>query len=93
MATNPAGGKSKVQLDPFLPEKEEDLVLRQRLLNDIHASFKGVVLDARGEKLKIGEDRAFSGEVFTGREGPGRIVLLSCHSTLPGVILVTSDGG
>ena len=31
MATNPAGGKSKVQLDPFLPEKEEDLVLRQRL--------------------------------------------------------------
>lgn len=61
-------GKSKVQLDPFLPEKEEDLALRQRLLNDIHRSFKAVVVDARGDKLKIEEDRAFSGEVFTGRE-------------------------
>ena len=50
------------------PGKEEDLALRQRLLNDIHRSFKEVVLDARGAKLKIAEDRAFSGEVFTGRE-------------------------
>ena len=61
-------GKSKVQLDPFLPEKDEDLALRRRLLNDIHDSFKGVVMHARGDKLKIPEDRAFSGEVFTGRE-------------------------
>lgn len=61
-------GKSKVQLDPFLPQKEEDLAMRQRLLNDIHQSFKGVVMDARGNKLTIAEERAFSGEVFTGRE-------------------------
>ena len=63
-----ASGDSKVQLDPFLPEKEEDLAARRRILEDIHASFRGVVLDARGEKLRLNHERAFSGEVFTGKE-------------------------
>ena len=61
-------GKSKVQLDPFLPEKEEDLAMRQRILNDIHESFKAIVATSRGDKLKLTDDRTFSGEVFTGRE-------------------------
>ena len=63
-----ASGRSKVQLDPFLPEKEEDLAARRRILENIHASFRDVVLDARGEKLTLNHERAFSGEVFTGRE-------------------------
>lgn len=63
-----ASGHSKVQLDPFLPEKPEDLAARRRMLEDIHRSFRDVVSAARGAKLTLAPERAFSGEVFTGRE-------------------------
>ena len=60
-------GKKKGFLDPFLPEKEEDVVRLKELQGDIHDSFKSLVCDRRQGKLKGEEDSLFSGEFWTGR--------------------------
>ncbi|KGM48237.1 S49 family peptidase [Pseudooceanicola atlanticus] len=56
-------GKSKSMLDPFRPEKEEDVARLEGLLEDIHAAFIDHVKDRRGKKLPADED-LFTGEVW-----------------------------
>ena len=56
-------GKSKSMLDPFQPEKEEDVTRLKALLEDIHAAFTDHVKARRGEKLKS-EDSLFTGEFW-----------------------------
>jgi serine protease SohB len=57
-------GERKVMLDPFLPEKPEDVERIHALQTDIHAHFIELVKSRRGAKLK-GEDEAlFSGEFW-----------------------------
>lgn len=60
-------GERKAVLDPFLPEKPEDVELVRRLQGDIHDSFKAQVRDRRGEKLASDEETLFSGEFWTGK--------------------------
>lgn len=60
-------GDKKGFLDPFLPEKDEDLARLKELQGDIHGSFKALVRDRRQGKLKGDEDSLFSGEFWTGR--------------------------
>jgi signal peptide peptidase SppA len=60
-------GEKKGFLDPFLPEKDEDLARLKELQGDIHGSFKALVRDRRQGKLKGDEDSLFSGEFWTGR--------------------------
>lgn len=55
-------GTAKSQLDPFKPEKPEDVARLKQILSDIHDAFIGVVKDRRGEKIS-GQDT----EVFSGR--------------------------
>ena len=64
-------GENKSLLDPFLPEREEDVARLQTLQQDLHDSFKELVRERRRGKLKGEEALLFSGEVFTGRRALG----------------------
>jgi signal peptide peptidase SppA len=58
-------GKNKVILDPFLPEKSEDVTRLQDLQADVHETFKQAVRDSRGARLKESDD-LFSGAFWSG---------------------------
>lgn len=60
-------GEHKSMLDPFRPEKSEDVARLDRVLGDIHDSFKAAVRERRGAKLKAPEAELFTGEIWTGR--------------------------
>ena len=62
-------GEAKARLDPFLPEKPEDVVWLRGLQDQLHGLFREWVVARRGDRL----DRAaaqgaelFDGEVWTG---------------------------
>ncbi|PRX33891.1 serine protease SohB [Meinhardsimonia xiamenensis] len=59
-------GKSKARLDPFLPEKPEDVARLRELQDSIHAAFIEQVKSRRGSRLSD-DPRLFEGEVWTGR--------------------------
>jgi signal peptide peptidase SppA len=58
-------GKNKLLLDPFLPEKSEDVERLRELQTDIHEVFKQAVRDSRGPRLKE-TDEIFSGAFWSG---------------------------
>lgn len=58
-------GESKNILDPFKPEKEEDVARLQALQKDVHEVFKGVVKERRASRLKGNEDELFSGAFWS----------------------------
>ncbi len=60
-------GESKSMLDPFQPEKEEDVARLKVHLEDIHQAFIAHVKARRGEKLAR-DERLFTGEIFLGRK-------------------------
>lgn len=60
-------GDNKSLLDPFLPEDPSDVDRLKTLQQDLHESFKELVRQRRGGKLKGEETQLFSGEVFTGK--------------------------
>jgi len=60
-------GTSKSQLDPFQPEKPEDVERLKGLLDGIHETFKAHIRTRRGDKLA---DRdLFTGEIWVGQKG------------------------
>lgn len=59
-------GESKAMLDPFQPEKEDDVKRLVALQKDVHENFKKLVRDARGERLKADDPAIFSGEFWAG---------------------------
>ena len=58
-------GKSKSLLDPFQPEKEEDVARLRVILDDMHTGFIDWVRQRRGSKLATGTD-LFTGDVWLG---------------------------
>jgi protease-4 len=58
-------GEHKGTLDPFSPEKPEDVEHMNVLLEEVHTQFIDAVKAGRGERLKITEDM-FSGLFWTG---------------------------
>ena len=62
-------GDRKAMLDPFRPEKAEDVDRLHRLQADIHEDFKAWVRERRAGKLKGDDATLFSGEFWTGRRG------------------------
>jgi len=59
-------GDNKSILDPFVREREEDVEHLKKLQLEIHETFKSLVREARGDRLK-GEDKdMFSGLFWTG---------------------------
>ena len=58
-------GERKVMLDPFLPEKPEDLKRIKAIQKDMHEHFIALVKERRASKLKGSEKTLFSGEFWT----------------------------
>jgi signal peptide peptidase SppA len=56
-------GESKSRLDPFLPEKSEDVEWLRGLQEQLHDLFREWVTSRRGDKL---QGDPFTGEVWTG---------------------------
>jgi len=65
-------GESKAMLDPFQPEKPEDVAHLQSLQADVHRSFKELVKSRRGRKLKADDGEIFSGAFWSGRQALAR---------------------
>jgi len=61
-------GERKRMLDPFLPEKPEDVARLSALQADIHDGFKDWVRSRRQGKLAAPEDTLFNGDIWTGRQ-------------------------
>jgi len=60
-------GEHKAMLDPFLPEKPDDVERLKKLQRQIHDDFIALVKSRRGAKLSGPENDLFSGEYWTGR--------------------------
>lgn len=58
-------GAHKVRLDPFRPEKDEDVEWLKSLQGQLHDQFVDWVRERRGARLTDGEE-LFTGEVWTG---------------------------
>jgi ClpP class serine protease len=58
-------GESKSRLDPFLPEKQEDVEWLRGLQDQLHTMFQEWVEARRGDRLRE-KDALFTGEVWTG---------------------------
>jgi serine protease SohB len=61
-------GERKVMLDPFQPEKPEDVEHLKAIQQDIHRGFIDLVKGRRGAALAGLESSLFSGEYWTGRK-------------------------
>lgn len=59
-------GDNKARLDPFSPEKPEDVDWLKGLQGQIHDYFRKTVEDRRGRRLKTDTDGLYSGEVWLG---------------------------
>lgn len=59
-------GTNKVRLDPFLPEKAEDVQWLTGLQGELHQQFQAWVRERRGDRLVESETELFNGEVWTG---------------------------
>ncbi len=62
-----AVGERKGMLDPFSPEKPEDVATLKALQGDVHEHFKAMVRTRRGGRLKADESVLFSGEIWAGQ--------------------------
>lgn len=62
-------GKNKSTLDPFLPEKAEDVERIKRFELEIHQVFIDHVKAGRRGRLKADDDTLFTGEWWTGLRG------------------------
>ena len=61
-------GKSKSLMDPFKPEKPEDVAKLKGWLEDLHGTFIAYVKSRRGPKL-ADDPNLFTGEVYIGQKG------------------------
>jgi signal peptide peptidase SppA len=61
-------GERKGMLDPFRPERDEDLMMLRQIQGSIYDSFKAHVRERRGARL-VGDDATlFDGRVWAGRD-------------------------
>ena len=61
-------GERKGMLDPFRPERPEDVEVLRAMQEDIHDVFIEWVRERRGVRLKEEGNDLFSGRVWTGRQ-------------------------
>jgi len=62
-------GRNKSTLDPFLPEKAEEVERIKMFELEIHQVFIDHVKARRGDRLKASDDTLFTGEWWTGQRG------------------------
>jgi signal peptide peptidase SppA len=78
-------GTRKVRLDPFRPERQEDVAWLAGLQGELHEQFVAWVRQRRGDKLTGATDELFSGEVWTGAKAV-ELGLVDGLGTLRGVL-------
>jgi signal peptide peptidase SppA len=61
-------GANKARLDPFLPEREEDVTWLHGMQAELHGMFREWVCSRRGNVLATDQQDLFTGEVWTGRQ-------------------------
>jgi len=61
-------GDNKAMLDPFLPEKPDDVKRIKAIQKDIHEHFIALVKESRGAKLKGADKTLFTGEFWTAQK-------------------------
>jgi signal peptide peptidase SppA len=59
-------GANKVTLDPFQPEKPQDIERVKAIQQDIHGAFVGLVKERRGANIEKAGDQLFTGEFWSG---------------------------
>lgn len=59
-------GANKGSLDPFLPEKPDDITRLKAIQSDVHATFVAAVKERRGDKLKDHDGDMFTGAFWSG---------------------------
>ena len=64
-------GREKSFLDPFRPERDQDVARLEDLLGRLHEEFRAWVRARRGDRLKAPDDQLFTGRFWTGREAVG----------------------
>jgi ClpP class serine protease len=61
-------GTNKARLDPFSPEKPEDVAFAKALMDKLHVRFKDWVRVRRGQRLKASGDAVFDGGYMLGEQ-------------------------
>jgi ClpP class serine protease len=61
-------GTNKARLDPFKPEKPEDVAFAKDLMDKLHVRFKDWVRTRRGQRLKAPGDQVFDGGYMLGEQ-------------------------
>lgn len=61
-------GVNKAQLDPFTPLTDTDALKITGILSNVHAHFIESVKTGRGDRLALGTEGLFEGDVWTGSE-------------------------
>jgi len=61
-------GRNKARLDPFSPEKPEDVAFAKSLMDKLHIRFKDWVRTRRGSRLKGDDDALFDGGYMLGEQ-------------------------
>ena len=64
-------GSEKSFLDPFAPQREQDVARLEDLLGKLHQEFKSWIRARRGARLTAPEEQLFTGRFWTGREAVG----------------------
>ncbi len=59
-------GERKMSLDPFSPEKPDEIERLKLLQKDIHKAFRSLVENRRGDKIVEAGDMLFTGEFWSG---------------------------
>jgi signal peptide peptidase SppA len=96
-------GLSKGSLDPFVPEKAEDIERLKALQRDVHDVFIGVVKDRRAGKLAGPDSELFSGAFWSAKQSlefglidgisDVRTKMRSLHGDKVRLVPVTMGGG
>jgi ClpP class serine protease len=61
-------GTNKARLDPFSPEKPEDVAFAKDLMDKLHVRFKDWVRTRRGRRLNAPDDSVFDGGYMLGEQ-------------------------
>jgi signal peptide peptidase SppA len=61
-------GENKVMLDPFQPEKAEDVARLKRLQSDVYETFVELVKERRGRRIRKSDKELFTGEFWSGKK-------------------------
>ena len=61
-------GKNKGLLDPFLPEKKEDILQIKKIQKDLHVQFINWIKLRRGKRLKGNDEELFNAGIWSGKK-------------------------